>query len=223
MIVKLTKEELDEADYLAHARNDPKVHLNKYSWSKEGTTSFDNHYWGLKCEIAVAKILGIEIDKTIHDGDDQNPDLYYKGIGIEVKGRTKKGWDFALLKDDIKQFKADVGVLCWPGDADNEIEVVGFITREKFSHVAVTKNYKYGNRLVAEAKHFTPLTKKGLEEGNELPFVLNPKKGTIRDLSALLTATFKTVEKDNVTKWEKVVQLEESGHKYKLTLERMDK
>jgi hypothetical protein len=222
MVVKLSAEELKDLKELAHARNDPKEHLNRFSWQKEGVSSLENHFWGLKCEYAVAKVLGIDIDRTIHDGDDQNPDLHFEGIGIEVKGRTKKGWDFALLKDDIKQFKSDVGVLCWPGDSDDEIEVVGFITKEKFSHVAITKNYRYGNRLVAEAKHFTPLTKEGLLSGVEKPFVLNPKRGAAKDLSALLTATFKSVEKEGVTHWEKVIQLEQSGLRYKLTLDKID-
>ena len=226
MIVKLTKEEMAEAKSLAEARNKDKVNTKQNSWSNSINSKEDsylNHLFGLKCEIAVAKTLDVQIDRTIHGakGDNKMPDLYYKGMGIEIKGRTTVGWDFALSKDDIKLFKSDLGVLCWPGKADDEIEVVGFISREKFSHVAILKNYRYGNRLVAEAKHFTPLSPEAIDEMDETEFVLNPNRGVAKDLSAILTKSFKAVEKENVTHWEKVVQLEQSGLKYKITIERV--
>lgn len=68
--------------------------------------------------------------------------------------RWRRGWDFALTKGKIEQFKAEYGVLAWPVHHGTtaiqevtEVELAGWITRERFAAICESWNYGHGKCL----------------------------------------------------------------------------
>jgi hypothetical protein len=175
-IVTLTSDELEWLSELAHKRNDPKMAAGVPNYKIDpNKKDFDIHHMGIKAEYAVAKYLGLELDTTFSlHGDDHRGDLiHHDGRTISVKFRTSRGWDFALTRDKLSEFRADLGVLVWPAPSRRRdtsgcerFEIVGFVSREAFAECAVAKDFGYGPRLVLEAQHFLPIH--GLSQGPEI-------------------------------------------------------
>jgi len=163
MIIHLSDEEIEKAERLAKGRNTGKKNTKRNSWSKEVNTesaSYLNHLLGVSAEIAVARFLDIEIDENFYGekGDGNKADLNYKSLTIQIKSRRINTWDYALKSDKLEEFNTDIGILTYPlADTPNAIEIAGFITKSEFEQVAKIKNYKYGNRIVAEREHFKPI------------------------------------------------------------------
>jgi hypothetical protein len=150
MLVRLTAAEWRGIDCLARGRND-KPGTRKFSRHSD----LDVHRMGLAAEYAVSKWLHIPVDISITERGDAGSDLRLAdGRTVQVKYRNRRGGDFALYSTNPAEFKADLGVLCWP--AQEGIEIVGTITRERFLQVAHTVNYGYGARLAARAEDFVP-------------------------------------------------------------------
>lgn len=157
---------------LARQRNKGKRN-NKRGWGK--LTAEDNHYIGLLGEYAASRVLdGYSLDRACYgaSGDGGMADLVGPAGGVNVKTRTKRGYDFALSTASLDGFKADAAVLVWPGDDatqkllcsdpkpqhDNiSLDVVGIASYAVFAAKAVHMDYGYGRRLVLPWEHFTPL------------------------------------------------------------------
>lgn len=154
---------------LAQQRNKGKRN-NKRGWGR--LTAEDNHYIGLLGEYAASRVLdGYDYDRACYgaSGDGNAADLRGPSGGINVKTRTKRGYDFALSGDSLEGFNADAAVLVWPGDDATEkvlhhpqssnisLDVVGIASYAVFAAKAVHKDFGYGLRLVLEHQHFTPI------------------------------------------------------------------
>lgn len=157
---------------LAAQRNKGKRN-NRRGWGK--LTAEDNHYIGLLGEHAASRVLdGYSLDRACYgaSGDGGMADLIGPAGGVNVKTRTKRGYDFALSTDSLDGFKADAAVLVWPGDDATQkllcsdpkpqdvnisLDVVGIVSYADFAAKAVHKDFGYGLRLVLEHQHFTPI------------------------------------------------------------------
>lgn len=166
---------IDHATFLrlietAHGRSDPKTRAGLPDRDMSGRhSSLAVHLWGLLGEQATAQLLGLAVDHTSFGtrGDRKIGDLEARGPGrrvtrVQVKTRTKRGWDFALNSLNVSEFRAHYGVLCWPVsdiqfprmvEALEEgltalaaryaasIDVVGWIDRDDFALTAREENY----------------------------------------------------------------------------------
>lgn len=140
---------------LAKGRHLPKERAEVVSRHMTGD-GLEVHVQGLLGEYAVAKALNILLDIALHLCGDDKRDLHLPdGRSLQVKYRSRKGFDFALLSTDPREFAADIGVLVWP--AVGGCDIVGCISRAKFLRVARIADYGHGERLVASAGYFTPL------------------------------------------------------------------
>ena len=162
MDVELTDEDREIASVLAHKRNDPKIAyaVPNYRFD-ESHSDFDIHYVGVLAEIAVAKVLGISVDKNIDLGGDQKFDLVWKGLKIQVKYNHYSWGELYLVKGE--PLVADVYVLV-VGDI-HKMTIKGWATRNDFAKATI-KNYGYGERLA--------LFQKQLREFAELQTTIAP-------------------------------------------------
>lgn len=169
MIVTLTEDDRQRVSDLAHARNDKKEHAGVTSRKFDDTKSeLQAHYEGIEGELAVAKALKLPVDEASSLKGDSGFDLRTpQGFTIEVRRRTKRGWAFALNSDSVCDFKADIGVLVWPGEKADELDVCGWTTRVHFALKAKKANYNHGERLVLEQSDLFPMDRlvKAIEQG----------------------------------------------------------
>lgn len=127
-------------------------------WGNHKRTE-DIHYLGLRAECAVAKVLRVPFDLSLSlAGDKHVADLYARnGWAVSVKYAARRGWAWKLSSANYAEFKADIGVLCWPAE-NGAVELVGWITREKFNQVATVEDYGHGKRLKVEAAQMAHIT-----------------------------------------------------------------
>ncbi len=150
---QLTAEEASFAELIARERTAPKLKYKVASKKIDPRkTDFEITRDGTKAEVAVAQMLGIRPDCRIFIGGDKHESdlIAPDGQTISVKYRTKRGWDFALTADDVKEFKAGIGLLVWPTRAGTRdaYEIVAWVDRACFQVAAKITNYGYGKRLV---------------------------------------------------------------------------
>jgi hypothetical protein len=163
VIYRFTDEELYDCWQLARQRNQKTTRFGMHPGNWGRKSSLEIHYEGIVAELAVARLLGLDINRHIFDrgGDNQAPDLVLPdGRTIEVKFRGRKGDDFALRNTNRDSFKADLGVLVWPHDEES-VEIAGYITRDDFVANCVTVNYirkRGGDRLAVSSSHLRPFS-----------------------------------------------------------------
>jgi len=90
------------------------------------------HEVGFAGELAVSGLLGVPVNKEIHnnyEGDD-GYDLKYRGSRIEVKTVSTGNEELSVHESKLPQ--ADYFVLCRTVDPRHEVEVIGSITRPRF-------------------------------------------------------------------------------------------
>jgi hypothetical protein len=150
LVHHLTDEDLKLADRLAHLRNDRKeamgIRSKKFDPSK---SEWDAHYQGILGELGAARALGLDIDQEEILSGDAGVDLTLpSGLSVEIRYRTVRGWDFALNGSDVSYLKSDIGVLVWPGEIPNSVELVGWTTRVHMVKWAKSMNFGYGDRMV---------------------------------------------------------------------------
>lgn len=151
LVYTLDEEELALVDRLAHLRNDRKERMGIRSKKFDSSKSeFEAHYQGILGELGACRALGLDsIDLTERLSGDGGVDLTLPtGLSLEIRYRTKRGWDFALNGASLDFFKSDIGVLVWPGVEPNSVELVGWTTRVHLAQMAKVKNFGYGDRLV---------------------------------------------------------------------------
>jgi len=101
---------------------------------------------GFKAEFAVARLLGTNLP-TVNVVTDGGIDLWFGDVSIDVKFTNKQS--NGLIFDNEEKFKARLAVLVTPTDHDDVMNIVGWIGRKQFLHVAKVKDFGYGPRLVA--------------------------------------------------------------------------
>lgn len=173
--VEIDLDQFEMLSGLAAMRSDPKAarggrHAKGFDGVK---TSYEAHLAGLLGEFAAARVLGVDIDRTIygHGGDGHRGDLtLLSGETVEVKTRGKRGFAFALGSLDSTEFKAKYGVLVWPAHTQKLepcwMDVVGWISRGEFLARMRAVNFGYGPRLCVEAAYFNEFPIGGENEGD---------------------------------------------------------
>lgn len=129
---------------LARKRHEPKRRRGiKGPWSRQ--PSVNTHYEGLRAEYAVAKLFNIPLDESISLSGDDGTDLTLPdGRTVQVKYRGRRGWDYALPSANPEDFTTDIGILVWPcedPDDTEDVDVVGWVTRDLFCGLASEVNY----------------------------------------------------------------------------------
>lgn len=113
--------------------------------------------------MAVAKLLGVEINEEIYEGGDNGSDLTLPdGRTVQVKHRGKRDWDYALSDASLDSFTTDIGILCQPTEdyADDAVDVVAYVTKEQFAERAFRTNFTKrsdGWRLAVQQKDMEPI------------------------------------------------------------------
>ena len=130
MIYTLSPDDLDLADDLARQRNGSKEAAGIRSHKVANRSDQSIHYLGLLAEIAVARTLGVEIDRNIYLTGDSGYDLRWSGQSIDVKMRGNRDKDLPIMPG-MRDFTADFAVLCWPAGYD-VVEIVGCVSRWRF-------------------------------------------------------------------------------------------
>ena len=124
-------------------------------------SSMDVHFEGIRAEYAVAKAFLLPYDpRNSPHGDGNKPDLTLPdGTTVQVKFRDKVGFDLALNSNNPAELTAQVIVLCYPASPaplNDDIEIVGYLTREEFLRLAVERDYGYGPRLAVSPGQLEP-------------------------------------------------------------------
>jgi hypothetical protein len=166
--VVFTTQEAAKLEALAHLRSDGKQHWDVGNiWAEKCSPSFFRHLMGLRAEYAVAKLLGLGVDKVLRPrGDNNAPDLVLPdGRAVSVKGRSKVGYAYALRSTNPKEFGTGVGVLVWPerNGRDDAVDVVGWVSRREFIALAEIQDFTYGPRLTIEGYQMHPMPQLILE------------------------------------------------------------
>lgn len=110
---------------------------------------------GFKAEIAIARLYELDLPELniLSDGglDLWIGDPRRKMYSIDAKWTSTQD----LIFDCMEKFQADfaIGVT---SIAEDSMEVHGFVSRRKFEKKAVSKDYKYGPRLVMPLDDLSP-------------------------------------------------------------------
>lgn len=100
---------------------------------------------GLMAEYAVAKICGQDLNMDVYQNHgDFGQDFTIGQKTVDVKFNSHPHGYLYFISPG--HFKADIAVLCVPGMDEFEVEMVGAISRKKFSEKCFTKDFGYGVR-----------------------------------------------------------------------------
>ncbi len=169
MKFKLTKKQLNYALSLAMQRHDAKHtsfrnkdtdrFMNESKGSLSDKFSVDKqymaHFLGVIGELGYSLVTGESVDETIYSVRDSGQDFE----GVEVKTITYMGSGEPELKITVKEYDKrnppELYVLTRFNLKNNEIDVLGQITRKEFDQKKVRK--RYGARL--PQNYIVPLSK----------------------------------------------------------------
>ena len=134
---------------IAAARNYPKqaAGVRSKKWAPN-RSEMEVDLIGACGEVAVATYLRVEPDTfaSLH-GDDGTDLILPNGRTIQVKCRTRVGYDFALPSADPKTFSADVGALVYIlGGSLRHLLFRGVISKRTFLVKYRIRDYGYGLR-----------------------------------------------------------------------------
>lgn len=133
-------------------------HLNKTQSKKYDTTKteFALHYIGAMGEFAVKKVTGCPLSMQIMRGGDPRPDTVIAGKTVQIKTHSYTGKNLEFFLDDMEAFNSEIfiGVQIL---SPVQLQIHGYIEKDKFQKVATKKSYGYGDRLMIPATLLTPL------------------------------------------------------------------
>lgn len=152
---------LSRADYalalwMARERNGIKEALGIASNKVSAADDLTIHRLGALAEVAVARHLGAAPDMAIHAGGDAGYDLVVGQWTIDVKMRSQPGRDLVIMPD-MRDFRAQVVVLCWPGPTERDVRLVGYATRQRFLREARDDILRDPPRLVVPWRSLRPI------------------------------------------------------------------
>ena len=155
--IELDNPQLEISREIAKLRHTKRRHVS--STRNDGTKyCWEDHYIGVKGEIAVADLLGVEMDPlkdlNPNGGDGHEPDLWYRGKGVEVKTSSK--YVPRLIVQRISIFKADWFILCRSVKEDfapgfRWVTVYGAISKERYK-----EEYTEGSHMNVKLKCIDP-------------------------------------------------------------------
>ncbi len=149
MIVFLTEQELELSKRIADIRNSKNGQVPNYRVTRKDS-DWAIHFAGSKAEVAGGRVFGFPPD--IHfslSGDDHAPDLYYRGLRLEIKAAT---YSPAILKlNFVTDFVSDVIVLAYV-DGSSRVDLTGCVSRARFGESHYVRDFGYGPRACMDCK-----------------------------------------------------------------------
>ena len=115
------------------------------------------HYIGLLGEIVTADYLGLEVDELERLGGDGGTDLVLGGLTIDVKTRTRVGYDL-LFYEDLADARAEIYVLAWANLRMGLVTLAGWLWDSEVRLLAVPMEYRQGQKRVGvKANQLRPM------------------------------------------------------------------
>lgn len=157
LYIYTSAEDIERAKALAAVRNGSKAHGVNHKWSARPDQ--DIHLLGILGEMAIAHLLGGNLDATARPGgDDGQPDVRLPdGRGVNVKTRTHSTYDF-LLDPGKRELDADYGVLIACLGGTLTLQVQGYCTDDLLRRYGREVDYNHGPRWALAPHHFRPIT-----------------------------------------------------------------
>lgn len=151
MQVILSQQELDKCELAASRRSNyaRSTRINNQRFAQDKSDK-DIDYIGMVGELAVAKVLGLEMDFE-KIGVDYGIDFIYEKMPIDVKTRSYPKTE--LIFKSHKAFKAQVAILA-RFKPKNCVDILGCISRKKFKQYS--RPSAYGCLGVSD-KHLEPI------------------------------------------------------------------
>lgn len=112
---------------------------------------------GIKGEAAVAKYLGVKINRAIQDAGDDGRDLSWRGRHIQVKSSFPAS-TLHLLVNDSDSLKCDYLVFVVTDETTPSARIHGWIKTVDFLQSAEIKNMGYGERIALPADRLHPMS-----------------------------------------------------------------
>ena len=151
--IRLSDRDLQMVQEVTERRQDKKrrhaVRTQKYDVLHN---DFEIAYYGFLGEVAVARLLCIEPDKTVLIGGDGGTDLTFAGRRLQIKtpiSAQTKDW---LYFNDESRFTCEYGILCNLDEYKTSVTVRGIIGQKEFIKKCVTIDFGYGERIAVPAK-----------------------------------------------------------------------
>jgi len=143
--VVLSDEEIQFIEELARLRSDPKKNFHYQGFNLNSLSFLERGFLGLLGEMAVSKLLDVEIDMELYGlkGDGLKGDLNYRGFSVSVKYTNYRSGNLMLYENP----QDDLYILCCQGRGEKSIlppdsvsgdrvsrvvDVVGWVDQEKF-------------------------------------------------------------------------------------------
>jgi len=120
----------------AWRRSEPKRILGWRTRTYGGGDSLPIHVWGLAGEYVVGRLLGLSYDTGVHPTDGASDFTLPGGASVEVKTRTKWGWDYVPARHS--KALGDWLALVWPQHTNP-------LAFQKLSAVLSTTPYEVDN------------------------------------------------------------------------------
>ena len=160
-IVTLTEDEIMDALRFVHkVRENKRIYEVTDKKFDKNNSSYSVNLMGRLGEVAVAKVLGLQVDDSISPSGDDGHDLKtVLGRSIQVKTSTLP----QLIFNASYLFISDYAVLVrFIGDkqlphVDSKFEIMGWVEREIFLAKHFNHDYGYGVRLVMNADQLKPI------------------------------------------------------------------
>jgi hypothetical protein len=157
----LTEDEIiDSLRFVHRVRENKKQYEVTDKKFDKNNSSYSVNLLGQLGEVACARGLGLQVDRTISPSGDNGHDLVTSlGKNIQVKTSTLP----QLIFNAPELFISDIAVLVqFYGDkqlphVDSEFDLVGWVTREVFLANHYLHDYGYGTRLVMDANQLQPI------------------------------------------------------------------
>jgi hypothetical protein len=122
---------------------------------------------GIKGEAAVAKHLGVKIDRSIHDEGDGGRDLTWQGRTIQVKSSFPAD-TLHLLVNDSDSLQCDYLVFVVTDETAPAARIYGWIKTVDFLQSATIKNMGHGDRMALPVDKLHPITTLGENADDDL-------------------------------------------------------
>lgn len=153
--VNTTEEQRVLALQIAEERNNPKeiMGIKRPFW--DGRSGIASHQRGVLGEVIVADYLGARMNREVSlRGSHWDIELPCECRG-EIKTRDRRGWDFALPSNDVKDIEnCWIQILVWCLNYPWTMCIVGYIYKPEFIKHAQTVNYGHGDRLAVRSGRF---------------------------------------------------------------------
>jgi uncharacterized protein YunC (DUF1805 family) len=167
LVIKFNEAEIAFLRELTDAIQHHKVSRGIKTKNITSISDWDVQYIGLKGEAAVAKLLGLKIDRRVMDGGDDGRDLFWRGRTIQVKA-SFPAQTLHLLINDSNSLKCDYLVSVVTDKLTSAARIHGWIKTVDFLQSATIKNMGYGDRMALPIDKLHPIATLGENADDDL-------------------------------------------------------